>query len=185
MQATRILVAAWIAAMASAEAVAQEAQPPTSAESMVVTATRTEKSAFDIPVAIDVVSGDELRAHRAGVDLSEGLGTIPGIVVQNRYNYAQDLQVSARGFGARASFGVRGVRLIQDGIPLTMPDGQGQTALFDLAAQIVSRCCADRSRRSTATLREASFISSLQTNGARTRSRREARVVKTAPGAAP
>ncbi|HKE46407.1 MAG TPA: TonB-dependent receptor [Steroidobacteraceae bacterium] len=113
-------------------AVAQEAQAPTSAGSMVVTATRTEKSAFDIPVAIDVVGGEDLREHRQAVDLSEGLGKIPGIVVQNRYNYAQDLQVSSRGFGARASFGVRGVRLIQDGIPLTMPDGQGQTALFDL-----------------------------------------------------
>ena len=132
MKGARILVAAWIAAMASAQSAAQEAQAPISAESVVVTATRTEKSAFDIPAAIDVVSGDELRAHRPGVDLSEGLGTIPGIVVQNRYNYAQDLQVSARGFGARASFGVRGVRLIQDGIPLTMPDGQGQTALLDL-----------------------------------------------------
>jgi iron complex outermembrane receptor protein len=132
MQVSRILVAVWIAAAASAQAVAQEVQPSTSAGSMVVTATRTEKSAFDIPVAIDVVGGEELRAHRPGVDLSEGLGTIPGIVVQNRYNYAQDLQVSARGFGARASFGVRGVRLIQDGIPLTMPDGQGQTALFDI-----------------------------------------------------
>ena len=66
------------------------------------------------------------------MDLSEGVGRIPGIVVQNRYNYAQDLQVSSRGFGARAAFGVRGVRLLQDDIPLTMPDGQGQTALFDL-----------------------------------------------------
>ncbi|HZF26543.1 MAG TPA: TonB-dependent receptor, partial [Steroidobacteraceae bacterium] len=119
-------------ALTAANAGAQEAPTPIAEGSMVVTATRTEKSAFDIPVAIDVVSGDELREHRAGVDLSEGLGRIPGIVVQNRYNYAQDLQVSSRGFGSRASFGVRGVRLIQDGIPLTMPDGQGQTALFDI-----------------------------------------------------
>jgi iron complex outermembrane recepter protein len=120
-------------ALTAANALAQETQTPTSSGSVVVTATRTEKSAFDIPVAIDVVGGDDLREHRQNVDLSEGLGKIPGIVVQNRYNYAQDLQVSSRGFGARASFGVRGVRLIQDGIPLTMPDGQGQTALFDLS----------------------------------------------------
>ncbi|HEY7377494.1 MAG TPA: TonB-dependent receptor, partial [Steroidobacteraceae bacterium] len=120
-------------AFAAASAGAQETATPASTGSMVVTATRTEKSAFDIPVAIDVVGGDDLREHRQNVDLSEGLGKIPGIVVQNRYNYAQDLQVSSRGFGARASFGVRGVRLIQDGIPLTMPDGQGQTALFDLS----------------------------------------------------
>jgi iron complex outermembrane receptor protein len=53
-------------------------------------------------------------------------------VVQNRQNYAQDLQISSRGFGARSAFGVRGVRLIADGIPATMPDGQGQAATFNL-----------------------------------------------------
>jgi iron complex outermembrane receptor protein len=66
------------------------------------------------------------------VNLSETLGRVPGLLAQNRQNYAQDLQISSRGFGARATFGVRGVRLLQDGIPITMPDGQGQTALFDL-----------------------------------------------------
>lgn len=132
MLGVKSLIGACIAALASAAAGAQEAPKPQSAGSLVVTATRTEKSVYDIPAAIDVVSGDELRAHRANVDLSEGVGRIPGIVVNNRYNYAQDLQVSSRGFGARAAFGVRGVRLLQDDIPLTMPDGQGQTALFDI-----------------------------------------------------
>jgi iron complex outermembrane receptor protein len=126
------LIGACFALALTSGAQAQDAEKAASAGSMVVTATRTEKPVYDIPAAIDVVGGDELRAHRANVDLSEGVGRIPGIVVQNRYNYAQDLQVSSRGFGARAAFGVRGVRLLQDGIPLTMPDGQGQTALFDL-----------------------------------------------------
>ena len=101
---------------------------------VVVTATRMEESIFDIPAAIDAVNGDALRENNLRVNISEALGRVPGLNVQNRYNYAQDLQVSSRGFGARASFGVRGVRLIQDGIPLTMPDGQGQTGLFDLDA---------------------------------------------------
>ena len=57
---------------------------------------------------------------------------MPGLVAQNRQNYAQDLQISSRGFGARSAFGVRGVRLIADGIPATMPDGQGQAATFNL-----------------------------------------------------
>ncbi len=126
------LMGAFIGTLAAASVIAQDTRRPQTLDSIVVTATRTEKSVFDVPAAIDLVSGDELREHRARVDLSEGLGRIPGIVVQNRYNYAQDLQVSSRGFGARASFGVRGVRLLQDDIPLTMPDGQGQTALFDL-----------------------------------------------------
>ena len=132
MFGVRSLIGACIGALASAGASAQETGKPQPSETLVVTATRIEKSVYDIPAAIDAVSGDEFRAHRANVDLSEGIGRIPGIVVQNRYNYAQDLQVSSRGFGARAAFGVRGVRLLQDDIPLTMPDGQGQTALFDL-----------------------------------------------------
>jgi iron complex outermembrane receptor protein len=66
------------------------------------------------------------------VNASEALAAVPGLVVQNRQNYAQDLQISSRGFGARSAFGVRGVRLIADGIPATMPDGQGQAATFDL-----------------------------------------------------
>jgi iron complex outermembrane recepter protein len=101
-------------------------------QTVVVTATRTAETLFDVPAAIDAVEGDAIREHRLRVNLSEALGRVPGLNIQNRSNYAQDLQVSSRGFGARASFGVRGVRLIQDGIPLTMPDGQGQTGLFDL-----------------------------------------------------
>ena len=128
----KCLTGACIAALASTATSAQETASPHPSETLVVTATRIEKSAYDIPAAIDAVNGDDIREHRPNVDLSEGIGRIPGIVVQNRYNYAQDLQVSSRGFGARASFGVRGVRLLQDDIPLTMPDGQGQTALFDL-----------------------------------------------------
>ena len=84
------------------------------------------------PASVTLVDGDRLRDRQWQVNLSEALSTTPGLLLQNRQNYAQDLQVSSRGFGARAAFGVRGVRLIQDGIPLTMPDGQGQTATFDL-----------------------------------------------------
>jgi iron complex outermembrane receptor protein len=85
-----------------------------------------------IPVARDTVSGDQISPQSLGGNLSETLQRVPGLVAVNRQNYAQDLQISSRGFGARAQFGVRGVRLIQDGIPLTMPDGQGQPSLFDL-----------------------------------------------------
>ena len=61
--------------------------------------------------------------------------TVPGVSAQSRQNYAQDLQLSVRGFGARSSFGVRGVRLYSDGIPGTMPDGQGQFSQFDLSSR--------------------------------------------------
>src|SRR4029077_15368092 len=103
-------------------------------EAVVVTATRSAQSTLEVPASIDRIPGDELREDRPQVNLSESLGRVPGIVVQNRQNYAQDLQIQSRGFGARATFGVRGIRLVADGIPATMPDGQGQAANFALGS---------------------------------------------------
>jgi iron complex outermembrane receptor protein len=103
-------------------------------DGVVVSATRVPQPALEVPASIDRIYGDELREGRPAVNLSESLGRVPGIVVQNRQNYAQDLQIQSRGFGARATFGVRGIRLIADGIPATMPDGQGQAATFDLGS---------------------------------------------------
>ena len=101
---------------------------------VVVTSTRTEAAPFDVPASIDVVGGDAMRDGRLQINLSESLGGVPGLLVQNRQNYAQDLQLSIRGFGARSSFGIRGVRLYVDGIPATMPDGQGQTSNIDIGS---------------------------------------------------
>ena len=103
-------------------------------DAVVVTATRAPRPSLEVPASVDRIYADELREGRAQVNLSESLGRVPGIVVQNRQNYAQDLQISSRGFGARSTFGVRGIRLIADGIPATMPDGQGQAATFALGS---------------------------------------------------
>lgn len=99
---------------------------------VVVTGSRFEHSSFDLPASVDVLDREQITAGQAGVNASEALVAVPGLVVRNRQNYAQDLQISSRGFGARSAFGVRGVRLIADGIPATMPDGQGQAATFNL-----------------------------------------------------
>jgi iron complex outermembrane receptor protein len=99
---------------------------------IVVTATRVEQNSFDLPVSIDVVDAETIHDGRQQVNLSETATRIPGVVVANKFNLAQDLAVSTRGFGARSAFGVRGVRLYADGIPLSMPDGQGQTGTFNL-----------------------------------------------------
>jgi len=106
--------------------------PQTPLQVVVVTGSRAEQASFDLPAAIDVVDAARIRDNQPRVNLSEALVAVPGVVVQNRQNYAQDLQISSRGFGARSAFGVRGVRLITDGIPATMPDGQGQAATFNL-----------------------------------------------------
>ncbi len=101
---------------------------------IVVTATRVPESSMDLPVSVDLVNQDAIRRGQLQVNLSESLISVPGVSVQSRQNYAQDLQISVRGFGARSSFGVRGVRLYSDGIPGTMPDGQGQFSQFDLGS---------------------------------------------------
>jgi iron complex outermembrane receptor protein len=82
----------------------------------------------------DVVYGIELREGQLQINLSEGLARVPGLVIRNRENYAQDLQVSIRGFGARSTFGIRGIRLFVDGIPASAPDGSGQAANFPLGS---------------------------------------------------
>jgi iron complex outermembrane receptor protein len=110
----------------------QAAEPRVTTDQVVVTATRMEEKSFDLPVSIDQVSGEMLRDSRPMVNLTETAVRIPGVIVNNRFNAAQDLAVSSRGFGARAAFGVRGVRIYADGIPVTMPDGQGQTGTFNL-----------------------------------------------------
>ncbi len=110
----------------------QAAEPRVTTDQVVVTATRMERNSFDLPVSIDVVSGAALADSRPMINLTETAVRIPGVVVNNRFNAAQDLAVSSRGFGARAAFGVRGVRIYADGIPVTMPDGQGQTGTFNL-----------------------------------------------------
>jgi len=114
-------------ALALAAAAATSAQAaPTVLEPVVVTATRTETALSSLPASVSLVDGEALRAGRAQVNISEGLGAVPGLLARDRQNYAQDVQISVRGFGARASFGIRGVRLYVDDIPATLPDGQGQ-----------------------------------------------------------
>ena len=102
------------------------------ADVVVISGSRTEHSSFDLPAAVDVLDAQRIRDGQVRVNASEALAAVPGVVVQNRQNYAQDLQISSRGFGARSAFGVRGVRLVTDGIPASMPDGQGQAATFNL-----------------------------------------------------
>ncbi|TEA77069.1 TonB-dependent receptor [Allopusillimonas ginsengisoli] len=101
---------------------------------IVVTSTQIERPVFDIPASVDLLQGELMRRNQMQVNLSESLAAIPGILVQNRENYAQDLRISLRGFGSRSTFGVRGIRLYVDGIPATMPDGQGQTSNIDIAS---------------------------------------------------
>ncbi len=125
------LAVALVVTLAAREGWPQDA-PPRPLDPVVVTATRSAARAFDVPASVDIIDGSAIHDAQPMVNLSETLPRVPGVFAANRQNYAQDLQISSRGFGARAAFGVRGVRLYQDGIPATMPDGQGQTGSFSL-----------------------------------------------------
>ncbi|MCR2745540.1 TonB-dependent receptor family protein [Limnobacter parvus] len=106
-----------------------------SLDEFVVSATREARDPFEVPASVDKINQNTLeKAASFQVNLSETLARVPGLVINNRNNFAQDLQISIRGFGARATSGVRGVRLFSDGIPATMPDGSGQISHFSLSS---------------------------------------------------
>ena len=130
----RVVLARAVAPLALAPSAALAQSPSTTLETTVVTATRTERAALDVPASVGVIERSEVRDAQWRVNLSESLARVPGVVALNRQNYAQDLQISIRGFGARSTFGVRGVRLYLDGIPASQPDGQGQVSNFPLDA---------------------------------------------------
>lgn len=101
---------------------------------VVITATRTAQSSFDLPLSIDVVGGEQIQDGQFMVNAAESLVRVPGIVAPSQSRFSSDQLVSSRGFGARAGFGVRGIRLYADGIPQSMPDGQGQMGTFSLSS---------------------------------------------------
>lgn len=118
---------------------AQTAAPPPEAEGgalapVVITGSGSADRRWRGSATVDVVDGSELRDGQLQINLSEGLARVPGLVIRNRENYAQDLQISIRGYGARSTFGVRGVRLFVDGVPASAPDGSGQAANFPIGS---------------------------------------------------
>jgi iron complex outermembrane receptor protein len=105
-----------------------------SVEQIVVTATRTESALRDVARSISVVHKDRIQNATQQLGLDEVLNGIPGLYMQNRYNFAQDLRVAIRGFGLRSSFGIRGIKIFVDDIPETLPDGQAQVDSIDLGS---------------------------------------------------
>lgn len=101
---------------------------------LTVQAGRLAQRQFDAPASVSAIDAQAIANAGPQVNLSEALTSTPGVVALNRNNYAQDVQISIRGFGARAAFGLRGIRLITDGIPATIPDGQGQASTVALTS---------------------------------------------------
>jgi iron complex outermembrane receptor protein len=101
--------------------------PPTT-----VSVTRSELPLSKVPLAIHSVDWARVSRSRPTLGLDEALVTVPGIFVANRYNFSQDQRISIRGFGSRSAFAVRGIKVLVDGIPQTLPDGQGQLTNLEL-----------------------------------------------------
>lgn len=126
-------VAATALLLAAQTAQAQNSATPELAE-VTVRSTLQQTTLEQTPASITLIDGERMRDRQMQVNVSETLVSVPGLQLQNRQNYAQDLQLSVRGFGARSTFGVRGIQIYVDGIPSTMPDGQGQTNNIDIGS---------------------------------------------------
>ncbi len=98
---------------------------------LTVRSSRSVRRPAEVPAAVTKVPRPQIQTARPGRTLDEGLLTVPGVFFQNPFNFAQDLRISIRGFGARSPFGVRGIRVLVDGIPMTLPDGQTQLDAID------------------------------------------------------
>lgn len=98
-----------------------------------VTVTRIPDPLSRVPFAVGVLDRDELQRGQQTIGIDEALNNLPGVVVSNRYNFSLDQRISIRGFGSRSNFGVRGLKILLDGIPQTLPDGQSQLTNVDFA----------------------------------------------------
>lgn len=111
----------------------RDTTPPIPLSPLVVTVLRSSLDLSRIPAAVTVADGREAARSGPGLGLDDALQAIPGLQVDNRYNYSLGERVSIRGFGARTQFGVRGIRVVVDGVPATLPDGQTAIDHVDLA----------------------------------------------------
>ncbi len=129
-----------------------------------VTVTRTPEPQTRVPFATGVLDRREIQRGQQTVGIDEALNNIPGVVVANRYNFSLDQRISIRGFGSRSNFGVRGLKILLDGIPQTLPDGQSQLTNVDFAD--VDRAEVLRGASSSLYGNASGGVISLQTQGA-------------------
>ena len=132
-----VRIALLVLLVVTGAAKAQTDSPPAEVETVervVVTATRTEQPIAAVPAAISVVGSEDIQDGRATLSLSESLNRVPGVFIQDSGNFAQDVRLQIRGFGTRAAFGIREVRVLLDGLPETQADGQTQLDSIDLGS---------------------------------------------------
>lgn len=124
-----ILLLCWIISTTRAQGIDAER-----VDEIIVTATRMDRAMRDVARSISVVEKNHIQNATQLIGMDEVLSGVPGLYMQNRYNFAQDLRVAVRGFGVRSAFGIRGIKILVDDIPETVPDGQAQVDSIDLAS---------------------------------------------------
>jgi iron complex outermembrane receptor protein len=118
---------------ARSDTVARDTSRAQALPEVTVTVTRTEEPLQKVPYAVGVLNRTEIQRGQTTIGLDEALNNLPGVVVSNRYNFSLDQRISIRGFGSRSNFGVRGLKILLDGVPQTLPDGQSQLTNIDFA----------------------------------------------------
>ncbi len=98
-----------------------------------VTVTRSAEPLLRVPYAVGVLDRTDIQRGQQTTGIDEALNNLPGVVVSNRYNFSLDQRISIRGFGSRSNFGVRGLKILLDGVPQTLPDGQSQLTNIDFS----------------------------------------------------
>ena len=129
MREVRFLALAWASAASTAAAQHTDTLPP-----VTVLVTRADLPLARLPFAVAVVNGPDATHGRPTWGLDEALAGVPGVFAANRYNFSLDQRLAIRGFGSRSAFAVRGIKILLDGIPQTLPDGQGQLTHVELGA---------------------------------------------------
>jgi iron complex outermembrane receptor protein len=128
-----VAVAAPARAQVVGDTVGQDSTAITQLPELKVTVTRAPEPLDRVPFAVGVLDRDDLVRGQPTLGIDEALNNLPGVVVANRYNFSLDQRISIRGFGSRSNFGVRGLKVLVDGVPQTLPDGQSQLTNVDFA----------------------------------------------------
>ena len=127
--------------------------PPASPTCRNVEVTRTTEPLERVPFAVGVLDREDLQRGQQTVGIDEALNNLPGVVVSNRYNFSLDQRISIRGFGSRSNFGVRGLKILVDGIPRPCRTDRASSPTWTSPTWSAPRCCEAPARRSTATRR--------------------------------
>lgn len=126
------VLAGFTASLANAQKIEQDTLLSKDLQPVTISATRTPTTDLNVPIAVSTLGKARFQNGQLQLTLNEALSGVPGLTLFNAENFAQDTRIAVRGFGARSAFGIRGVKLLVDGLPESTPDGQAQVDNLDI-----------------------------------------------------